>query len=105
MLVSLKWLREYVDIPDDVDVDDLAQRLTMASAEVERVHRIGQGLPVTAWRIIAAGTLDARISELIDAKAGLAARALDGVHLDESEEGSVQLSALVTMLRDAVSEL
>ena len=72
---------------------------------IDRVHRIGQGLPVTAWRIIAAGTLDARISELIDAKAGLAARALDGVHLDESEEGSVQLSALVTMLRDAVSEL
>ncbi|WP_294178454.1 DEAD/DEAH box helicase [uncultured Schumannella sp.] len=72
---------------------------------IDRVHRIGQGLPVTAWRIIAAGTLDARISELIDAKAGLAARALDGVNIDEGEEGSVQLSALVTMLRDAVSEL
>lgn len=72
---------------------------------IDRVHRIGQGLPVTAWRIIAAGTLDARISELIDAKAGLAARALDGVNVDESDEGSVQLSALVTMLRDAVSSL
>ncbi len=41
MLVSLKWLREYVDIPADVDVDDLAHRLTMASAEVEGIHRRG----------------------------------------------------------------
>jgi len=41
MLVSLKWLREYVDIPADVDVEDLAHRLTMASAEVEGIHRRG----------------------------------------------------------------
>lgn len=41
MLVSLKWLREYVDIPAGVDVDDLAHRLTMASAEVEGIHRRG----------------------------------------------------------------
>jgi hypothetical protein len=33
---------------------------------------------VTAWRIIAAQTIDARIAELLDEKAGLAARALDG---------------------------
>ena len=41
MLVSLKWLRDYVDLPADLDVDDLAHRLTMASAEVEGVHRVG----------------------------------------------------------------
>ena len=41
MLVSLKWLRDYVDLPSDLDVDDLAHRLTMASAEVEGIHRIG----------------------------------------------------------------
>jgi phenylalanyl-tRNA synthetase beta chain len=41
MLVSLKWLREYVDLPDDLDVDDLAHRLTMASTEVEGVTRVG----------------------------------------------------------------
>ena len=45
---------------------------------IDRVHRIGQSEPVTAWRIIAAQTIDARIAELIDSKAGLAARALDG---------------------------
>ena len=41
MLVSLNWLRDYVDLPGDLDVDDLAHRLTMASAEVEGIHRIG----------------------------------------------------------------
>src|SRR5262245_46535855 len=41
MLVSLKWLRDYVDLPASVDIDDLATRLTMASAEVEGVRRTG----------------------------------------------------------------
>ena len=45
---------------------------------IDRSHRIGQAEPVTAWRIIAAQTIDARIAGLIDGKAGLAARALDG---------------------------
>lgn len=39
MLVSLKWLTEYVDVP--MDVEAFARRLTMASAEVEGLHRIG----------------------------------------------------------------
>ena len=39
---------------------------------IDRSHRIGQSEPVTAWRIIAARTLDSRIAELIDGKAGLA---------------------------------
>jgi hypothetical protein len=72
---------------------------------IDRVHRIGQELPVTAWRIIAAGTLDGRISQLIDAKAGLAARALDGEVALEVAEGSVQLEALVAVLADAVAQL
>ncbi len=41
MLVSLKWLRDYVSLPADLDVDDLAHRLTMASAEVDGIHRVG----------------------------------------------------------------
>ncbi len=72
---------------------------------IDRVHRIGQELPVTAWRIIAAGTLDGRISQLIDAKAGLAARALDGEAALEAAEGSVQLEALIAVLTDAVGQL
>ena len=41
MLVSLKWLRDYIDLPDAIDADELAHRLTMASAEVEGIDRIG----------------------------------------------------------------
>jgi phenylalanyl-tRNA synthetase beta chain len=41
MLVSLKWLRDYVDLPADLDVEELAERLTMASSEVEGIHRTG----------------------------------------------------------------
>lgn len=69
---------------------------------IDRVHRIGQALPVTAWRIIAAQTIDGRIAELIDSKAGLAARALDGADIDEKSSGSVQLNALAALLSDAV---
>ena len=41
MLVSLKWLRDYVDLPDDLDVEAFAERLTIASAEVEGIERVG----------------------------------------------------------------
>ncbi|MDO5499761.1 MAG: DEAD/DEAH box helicase [Propionibacteriaceae bacterium] len=70
---------------------------------IDRVHRIGQDEPVTAWRIIAAETLDTRVAELIDSKAGLAARALDGAD-QEVESSDVQLEALVTLLEDALAE-
>ena len=69
---------------------------------IDRVHRIGQDQPVTAWRIIAAQTIDARIAELIDAKAGLAARALDGSDEEIGSSVDVQLEALVTLLTDAL---
>ncbi|SFK19267.1 DEAD/DEAH box helicase [Cellulomonas sp. KH9] len=68
---------------------------------IDRVHRIGQGDPVTAWRIIAAQTIDAKIAELIDSKSGLAARALDGAGEDTESSTDVQLDALVSMLTDA----
>jgi SNF2 family DNA or RNA helicase len=66
---------------------------------IDRVHRIGQDEPVTAWRIIAAHTIDTKIAELIDSKQGLAARALDGEAVDPQSSDSVQLSALMHVLR------
>jgi len=69
---------------------------------IDRSHRIGQSEPVTAWRIIAAQTIDTRIAELIDSKAGLAARALDGSDEEISSSADVQLDALVTLLTDAL---
>jgi SNF2 family DNA or RNA helicase len=69
---------------------------------IDRSHRIGQAEPVTAWRIIAAQTIDARIAELIDSKGGLAARALDGADEEVSSSSGVQLDALVALLTDAL---
>jgi SNF2 family DNA or RNA helicase len=71
---------------------------------IDRSHRIGQAEPVTAWRIIAAQTIDARIAELIDSKAGLAARALDGSDEEVSSSADVQLDALVALLTDALRD-
>jgi hypothetical protein len=71
---------------------------------IDRVHRIGQAEPVTAWRIIAAQTIDAKIAQLIDSKAGLAARALDGSDEEVGSSADVQLEALVALLTDALTE-
>src|SRR5258706_1383332 len=70
---------------------------------IDRSHRIGQTEPVTAWRIIAAQTIDSRIAELIDSKAGLAARALDGSDEEMWSSADVQHEALVALLTDALS--
>ena len=70
---------------------------------IDRIHRIGQDEPVTAWRVIAAQTIDSRIAELIDSKSGLAARALDGAGEDDvASSTTVQLDALVGLLTDAL---
>ena len=80
--------------------------LSWTSAEqtqaIDRVHRIGQEMPVTAWRIIAAQTIDAKIAELIDSKQGLAARSLDGSDADFGSQDSVQLDALIDILTRAI---
>ena len=68
---------------------------------IDRVHRIGQELPVTAWRIVAAQTVDQRIAELLDQKSGLSARALDGKETEAGVEGTMQVAALIALLRAA----
>lgn len=91
-----------LQVASNVVLAELSWTNAEQTQAIDRVHRIGQELPVTAWRIIAAGTIDSRISELIDAKAGLASRALDGEDVTAAE-GSVQLEALIALLRDAVA--
>jgi len=71
---------------------------------IDRIHRIGQAEPVTAWRIIAAQTIDSAIAELIDSKSALAARALDGAQDEDLDSSTdVQLEALVRLLTDALA--
>ena len=69
---------------------------------IDRVHRIGQDQPVTAWRVIAAQTVDTKVAELIDSKAGLAARALDGSDEEVGSSADIQTEALVGLLTDAL---
>jgi SNF2 family DNA or RNA helicase len=71
---------------------------------IDRIHRIGQDEPVTAWRIIAAQTIDSKIAELIDSKSALAARALDGAADEDGASATdVQVEALVGLLTDALA--
>jgi len=71
---------------------------------IDRVHRIGQTEPVTAWRVIATQTIDTRVAELIGSKAGLAARALDA-EVEEGDGGfDLQLEALVGLLTGALEK-
>lgn len=65
---------------------------------IDRVHRIGQESSVTAWRVLAAHTMDTKIAELIDAKKSLAARALDGSDEEIVSSETVQVEALVHLM-------
>jgi SNF2 family DNA or RNA helicase len=92
-----------LQVASNVVLAELSWTAAEQTQAIDRVHRIGQDQPVTAWRIIAAQTIDARIAELIDDKAGLAARALDGSDDEVPSSVDVQLEALVTLLTDALS--
>jgi SNF2 family DNA or RNA helicase len=91
-----------LQIASNVVLAELSWTNAEQTQAIDRSHRIGQAEPVTAWRIIAAQTIDTRIAELIDSKAGLAARALDGSDEEVSMSADVQLEALAAMLADAL---
>ncbi len=93
-----------LQVASNVVLAELSWTAAEQTQAIDRVHRIGQDMPVTAWRIIAAKTLDARIAELLDDKAGLAARALDGSDEEVGSSVDVQLEALVSLLTDALTE-
>ncbi len=92
-----------LQVSSNVVLAELSWTNAEQTQAIDRVHRIGQQMPVTAWRIIAAQTIDAKIAELIDAKAGLAARALDGADEDTSSI-DVQAETLVAILTEALTE-
>ncbi|GAA2118662.1 DEAD/DEAH box helicase [Nocardioides bigeumensis] len=91
-----------LQVSSNVVLSELSWTDAEQTQAIDRVHRIGQEMPVTAWRIIAAQTIDSKIAELIDSKAGLAARALDGSDEEVSSSTDVQLEALVALLTDAL---
>lgn len=62
----------------------------------DRCHRIGQHDAVTAWYLLAAGTIDETMARLIARKRGLVAAVTDGRRLD----GDGLVEAVVKELRD-----
>jgi SNF2 family DNA or RNA helicase len=91
-----------LQVASNVVLAELSWTAAEQTQAIDRVHRIGQDQPVTAWRILAAQTIDTRIAELIDSKAGLAARALDGSDEEIASTVDIQLEALVQLLTDAL---
>jgi SNF2 family DNA or RNA helicase len=93
-----------LQVASNVVLAELSWTNAEQTQAIDRVHRIGQTMPVTAWRIIAAQTIDAKIAELIDRKAGLAARALDGADEEQTSTLDLQVETLVAILTEALSE-
>lgn len=93
-----------LQVASNVVLAELSWTNAEQTQAIDRVHRIGQAEPVTAWRIIAAQTIDTKIADLIDAKAGLAATALDGSDDEVAASADFQLEALVALLTNALSE-
>ncbi len=93
-----------LQVASNVVLAELSWTNAEQTQAIDRVHRIGQHEPVTAWRIIAAQTIDAKIAELIDSKAGLAARALDGADEESTTTADVQVETLVAILTEALAE-
>ena len=91
-----------LQVSSNVVLAELSWTAAEQTQAIDRVHRIGQDQPVTAWRVIATQTVDARIAELISAKESLAARALDGSDVEVASI-DLQLETLVSLLTDALT--
>ncbi len=92
-----------LQIASNIVLAELSWTAAEQTQAIDRSHRIGQKEPVTAWRIIAAQTIDARIAELIDSKAVLAAQALDGSEEEVGSSTDVQHETLIALLSDALA--
>jgi superfamily II DNA or RNA helicase len=62
----------------------------------DRCHRIGQRDAVTAWYLLAAGTIDETMAELLERKRGIVAAVTDGKRLD----GESMVNEVIRALRE-----
>ena len=93
-----------LQVASNVVLAELSWTAAEQTQAIDRVHRIGQDQPVTAWRILAAQTVDTRVAELIDAKAGLAARALDGADDEDARRSTSSSRRSSSLLTHALAE-
>jgi SNF2 family DNA or RNA helicase len=92
-----------LQVASNVVLAELSWTAAEQTQAIDRVHRIGQEQPVTAWRIIAAQTVDSRVADLIGTKESLAARALDGEDVEVADV-DIRLETLVSLLTDALKD-
>ncbi|MFW6774802.1 phenylalanine--tRNA ligase subunit beta [Nocardioides sp. CPCC 205120] len=54
MLAPVSWIREYVELPDDVTTEALAARLTALGLKLEAITRTGEGItgPLVVGRVL-----------------------------------------------------
>src|SRR4051812_33575855 len=54
MRVPVSWLREYADLPADLDVKELADRLTMLGLKLEAIQALGDDVsgPLVVGRVV-----------------------------------------------------
>ncbi len=72
MLISLQWIRDFVDLPSDLDPRELAERVTVSTAEVEKIEPIhidAQGL-ITAKVLSATELPEKRNLRLVELDVG-----------------------------------
>ena len=41
MLISYNWLKQYINLPDSIDPEEVAQKLKLATVEVEGIEKQG----------------------------------------------------------------
>lgn len=81
-----------------VVIGELAWNGAQEDQAIDRVHRIGQERPVTAWRIIAEGTIDGQLSAAITRKRRVATEVIDGTSSVEGQTYAGAQDVLVELL-------
>ncbi len=87
---------------NQVVVGELPWTASAQTQAIDRVHRIGQDSPVTAWRIIADDTLDGKLASTVARKASIAAQAIDGTEDDGAEDGEGVADVIAALVAKAM---
>ena len=94
--MSQSFIELHLSAPSPVRVGE--------AVEVEVALRNVGPRPVWMVGVVPGEAIDSRIADLIDSKAGLAARALDGYDSELEQSMSVQMAALIALLTDALEQ-
>jgi hypothetical protein len=82
----------------EVIIAELPWTYAAQEQAIDRLHRIGQYSPVTAWRIIASGTMDDQIASLISRRAGVSGAIVDGLAIEANPDAQTQVDVLAELL-------